>query len=202
MRGGVLKWEMIKSVQGVFEPPRERGSIEMLLRLNVYIEKSEPPRERGSIEMPKCWEDLKGLIRAPSWEGEYWNEKNDAVLRALGAPSWEGEYWNNDYMETVTGFSGAPSWEGEYWNLEIRSCILIISSPLVRGGVLKFWKSLSDISILWAPSWEGEYWNVDYCYFQRICNEPPRERGSIEIKNYSLGWTNFLSPLVRGGVLK
>ncbi len=54
-------------------------------------------------------------------------------------------------------------------------------SPLVRGGVLKF----SIVNLLGPHK-----------------PEPPRERGSIEISLDRDHHRKFMSPLVRGGVLK
>ena len=36
----------------VTEPPRERGSIEIVYSGTDYLSENEPPRERGSIEIP------------------------------------------------------------------------------------------------------------------------------------------------------
>ena len=51
MRGGVLKFAGLMGNLYAEEPPRERGSIEILIWSTQNYPKSEPPRERGSIEM-------------------------------------------------------------------------------------------------------------------------------------------------------
>ena len=51
MRGGVLKYSLDAGDDLFLEPPRERGSIEMIKERCQIIIDSEPPRERGSIEI-------------------------------------------------------------------------------------------------------------------------------------------------------
>ena len=40
-------------IRELYEPPRERGSIEIGKHLGMWDDRLEPPRERGSIEIGK-----------------------------------------------------------------------------------------------------------------------------------------------------
>ncbi len=51
----------------LIEPPRERGSIEIMSKKWNTWTGSEPPRERGSIEIEKAWE-LFDIVTEPPRE--------------------------------------------------------------------------------------------------------------------------------------